>query len=59
MKLKSVLNKLLTNKWVLNIVFVASLLSVISYLLSGNIDAESDVNSQDPIKILENFYVYF
>ena len=39
MKLKGVLNKLLTNKWVLNIVFVASLLSVISYLLSGNIDA--------------------
>jgi hypothetical protein len=39
MKLKGVLNKLLTNKWVLNIVFVASLISVISYLVSGNIDA--------------------
>ena len=39
MKLKSVLNKLLTNSWVLKIVFMTSLVSVLSYIFLGNIDA--------------------
>ena len=39
MKLKSVLNKLLTNSWVLKIVFMTSLVSVLSYIFMGNIDA--------------------
>jgi hypothetical protein len=39
MKLKVVLNKLLTNSWVLKIVFITSLVSVLSYIVLGNIDA--------------------
>jgi hypothetical protein len=39
MKLKSVLNKLLTNSWVLKIVFMTSLVSVLSYVVLGNIEA--------------------
>ena len=39
MKLKSVLNKLLTNSWVLKIVFITSLVSVLSYVVLGNIEA--------------------
>jgi len=39
MKLKSGLNKLLTNKLVLNVVFLASLFTVLSYIVFGNIEA--------------------
>ena len=39
MKLKGVLNKLLTNSWVLKIVFITSLVSVLSYVVLGNIEA--------------------
>jgi hypothetical protein len=39
MKLKAGLNKLLTNKWILNIVFIASLISVLSYIALGNVEA--------------------
>ena len=39
MKLKSGLNKLLTNKLVLNVVFIASLFTVLSYIVFGNIEA--------------------
>jgi len=39
MKLKAGLNKLLTNKWILNIVFIASLVSVLSYIALGNVEA--------------------
>ena len=39
MKLKSAFSKLLTNKWVLNIVTVLSLLTLIGYLMMHNINA--------------------
>jgi hypothetical protein len=39
MKLKVVLNQLLTNRWVLHLVFITSLVSVLSYVVLGNIDA--------------------
>jgi hypothetical protein len=39
MKLKSALSKLLTNKWVLNIVTVLSLLTLLGYLMMHNINA--------------------
>jgi len=39
MKLKAGLNKLLTNKWILNIVFIMSLVSVLSYIAIGNVEA--------------------
>lgn len=39
MKLKAGLNKLLTNKLVLNIVFITSLVSVLSYIAMGNVEA--------------------
>ena len=39
MKLKAGLNKLLTNKWILNIVFITSLISVLSYIAVGNVEA--------------------
>jgi hypothetical protein len=39
MKLKVALSKFLTNKWVLNIVAVLSLLNVIGYLTMGNLNA--------------------
>jgi hypothetical protein len=39
MKLKGVLHKLLTNRWVLNIVFLAAFFSVLSYIVLGNIEA--------------------
>lgn len=39
MKLKVAMSKFLTNKWVLNIVAVLSLLNVIGYLTMGNLNA--------------------
>ena len=39
MKLKGALNKLLTNSWVLKIVFITSFVSVLSYIVLGNLNA--------------------
>jgi hypothetical protein len=39
MKLRSVMSKFLTNKWVLNIVTVLAILNVIGYLIMGNLNA--------------------
>jgi hypothetical protein len=39
MKLRSVMSKILTNKWVLNIVTILAVLNVIGYLIMGNLNA--------------------
>ena len=39
MKLKGAINKLLTNSWVLKIVFITSFVSVLSYIVLGNLNA--------------------
>ena len=38
MKVNSAVSKLLTNKWVLNIVSIIALLNVIGYMVIGNFD---------------------
>jgi hypothetical protein len=39
MKVNATVSKIITNKWVLNIVFVVSLLNVIGFIVLGNINA--------------------
>ena len=39
MKVKSTVNKLLTNKWVLNIIAILALFNVIGYMVLGNINS--------------------
>ena len=38
MKLNSIITKILTNKWVLNIISIVAFLNVIGYMIMGNLN---------------------